>query len=118
MTKAELLPCPFCGKPPKTCADTSYGAALVYCPDQNECLVGPTADAELNRGETLETAIAAWNTRIASSSSREDVLEEAARVADGCFKGHGYELGTIRAGHYEHAGRRIAAAIRALKVSR
>ena len=67
----ELLPCPFCGKPPKTCPDTSYGAATVFCPDEHECPMGPVAVADLNAGETLETAIARWNTRPPAADAEE-----------------------------------------------
>jgi hypothetical protein len=63
----ELLPCPFCGKPPKVCPDTSYGAATVFCPDENGCPVQPVADAELNAGETVADAISRWNIRAALS---------------------------------------------------
>ncbi len=62
-------------------------------------------------------AITAWNTRIASQSERESVLEEAAKVAGTRYARHGSELGTVRARHYEHAGKQIAGAIRALKTT-
>jgi len=58
-----LMPCPFCGKRPKVCPDTGYGAATVFCPDENDCPVQPVADADLKAGETVADAIARWNTR-------------------------------------------------------
>lgn len=60
---SELLPCPFCGKPPRICRDTSYGAATVFCPDENDCPVSPVAGADFKSGETVDDAIIAWSTR-------------------------------------------------------
>lgn len=71
-----LLPCPFCGKLPRTCPDTSYGAATVFCPDDNECPVCPIADADLREGETLDDAIHRWNTRAALSQAQRPVSED------------------------------------------
>lgn len=64
----ELLCCPFCGKPPRVCPDTSYGYAMVFCPDENECPVQPCADGTFGDGETVEDAKRYWNTRAAISS--------------------------------------------------
>lgn len=66
----ELKVCPFCGKPPRGCPDTSYGSATVFCPDENGCQVQPMAYAELENGETLADAINRWNTR-ADLANRE-----------------------------------------------
>lgn len=94
MTKAsveELRPCPFCGMPARTCPDTGYGFATVFCPDENECPVAPTADAAFADDETLADAIERWNTRapdptIEALKARIGELEEAlkpfARVPD------------------------------------
>jgi hypothetical protein len=74
-----LLPCPFCGKPPHACPDTSYGSATVFCPDENECPVQPVADAELKDGETLADAITRWNTR-ADLANREPSEGDVERI--------------------------------------
>ena len=66
---ADLLACPFCGKRPLiVCPDNSYGSALITCGDDNECPVDLTAWADLKSGETLDTAVAAWNTRARTQS--------------------------------------------------
>jgi hypothetical protein len=78
-TPVELMPCPFCGKQPRACPDTSYGAATVYCPDVNECSVAPQADADLVAGETLDDAVAKWNTRTptpATTATVKDLIAE------------------------------------------
>jgi len=46
---------------------------------------------------------------------RDAALDQAARVAREKYKGHGYQLGTMRARDYEHAGRMIADAIEDLR---
>jgi hypothetical protein len=82
-----LKPCPFCGKQPRTCADDSYGAARVWCPDDNECWGHPEAWAILTKGETLEMAIDRWNLRLsvgtAARSNQEatpELVEQFARA--------------------------------------
>jgi hypothetical protein len=80
-TPVELMPCPFCGKQPRACPDTSYGAATVYCPDVNECSVAPQADADLVAGETLDDAVAKWNTRTPTPATTATVKDEALRKA-------------------------------------
>jgi hypothetical protein len=88
----DLMLCPFCGKVPRiVCEDNSYGAALVTCGDDNDCPVDLTAWADLNEGETLSNAIAAWNTR---ASSRENIaLREAGRKALNFIENTEGELG-------------------------
>ncbi len=72
--KVELLPCPFCGRQPRVIPDTSYGEARVMCCD--DCPVQPIASAELADGETLQTAIAAWNTRPSPANPLPDEVAE------------------------------------------
>lgn len=63
VARLQLKPCPFCGGEARACPDTSYGAAIVFCPDGNDCPVNPQAEAELDVGETLDDAVRRWNTR-------------------------------------------------------
>ena len=51
---------------------------------------------------------------LASKTAIDPVTERCAQVAEGYFKGHFSTFGTTRAYAHEHAGRRIASAIRAL----
>jgi hypothetical protein len=80
--ETDLLTCPFCGKPPRACPDTSYGYATVFCPDENMCPVAPSADEDLTEGG-LSAAVAAWNTRALSSpSQREDLSKLVSRLRE------------------------------------
>jgi len=73
----EMKACPWCGKPPKVCPDTSHGAATVFCPDENDCPVQPVAGADLKAGETVADAVARWNDRSPADAGevREKVIE-------------------------------------------
>lgn len=51
----------------------------------------------------------------AFAAHRIAALEEAAKVADEQYRGHGQTLGTARAHNYEHAALLIASQIRNLK---
>ncbi len=101
-----LEPCPFCG------GEAEFHPTFWGLQPQVSCQCGAKVWAY---SET--ESITAWNTRIASQSERESVLEEAAKVAGTRYARHGSELGTVRARHYEHAGKQIAGAIRALKTT-
>lgn len=52
---------------------------------------------------------------LAFAAHRIAALEEAAKVADEKYRGHGQTLGTARAHNYEHAALLIASQIRNLK---
>lgn len=69
----ELLACPFCGGAAQTCPDDSHGAAIVFCPDRNECPAHPLVEVILEQ-ETLAEAIAAWNTRPADPGGGDVAL--------------------------------------------
>lgn len=69
----ELLSCPFCGGEPYVIEDDRYNRCHVGC----DCVAGPRIWQDVG---FLSDAIAAWNRR--PTSSRREVLEEAARVAD------------------------------------
>ncbi len=74
-----LEPCPWCQRIPKTCPDTSYRTATVFCSDDHDCPVHPIADADLSAGETLDDAVKRWNQRIrpAAEGVREAVIAAA-----------------------------------------
>ena len=55
--EGKLLPCPFCGNPPKS-GDGTYGYWLIFCSDENNCPAQPSVGHK-----TEAEAIAAWNTR-------------------------------------------------------
>ncbi len=76
-----LEPCPWCQRIPKTCPDTSYRTATVFCSDDHDCPVHPIADADLSAGETLDDAVKRWNQR--TRPAAEGVL--AGAVARICF---------------------------------
>ena len=82
---AKLKNCPFCGKPPRVCPDTSYGNAMIFCPDFNECPVSPAVDVELSHGQTVDDAITAWNTRT-SEAKLTEAVEVMRPFADVCAK--------------------------------
>jgi len=69
----ELKACPFCGGEPYVIEDDRYNRCHVGC----DCVAGPRIWQDVG---FLSDAIAAWNRR--HTSSRREVLEEAARVAD------------------------------------
>ena len=83
-----LKPCPFCGKAPAFVPDTSYGAARVICPDDNDCPVQPMSEADLRGGEAAELAIVRWNTRATMQSSSPSALVARLRwLQDRCESG-------------------------------
>lgn len=55
--EGKLLPCPFCGNPPKS-GDGTYGYWLIFCSDENNCPAQPSVGHK-----TEAEAIAAWNRR-------------------------------------------------------
>lgn len=61
-----LLPCPFCGNPPKS-GDGTYGYWLIFCSDENNCFAQPSVGHK-----TEAEAIAAWNTRQPQTDDNED----------------------------------------------
>jgi hypothetical protein len=72
--EAVLLPCPFCGNPPKS-GDGTYGYWLIFCSDENNCPAQPSVGHK-----TEAEAIAAWNTR----QPQTDAIERALCEANGC----------------------------------
>lgn len=54
--EAALLPCPFCGAPPRVIEDDTYGNCQVFCVCEPEpCVMRPMAE--------MDAARAAWNRR-------------------------------------------------------
>lgn len=105
MSQTEKMPlkrCPFCGGEAGTLMGSNENTDKwrVWClrPSSVCGLIGPFKDSEAE-------AIAAWNRR--ALPSRDDVLEEAARVADSRAVPN-YNTGSYLASD-------IAAAIRSLK---
>ena len=105
----ELKACPFCGGEPYVIEDDRYNRCHVGC----DCVAGPRIWQDVG---FLSDAIAAWNRR--HTSSRREVLEEAARVADGLaaelsrLKGSGDRR--VQIGSHLETCATIASAIRAL----
>jgi hypothetical protein len=74
--EAVLLPCPFCGNPPKS-GDSTYGYWLIFCSDENNCLAQPSVELK-----TEAEAIAAWNTRAQTDATIEAQAAEIERLRD------------------------------------
>jgi hypothetical protein len=73
----KLKPCPFCGEQPRTIADDSYGACMVFC---IKCDYTP--DQCFKKVGELDQAIAVWNTRAAPPPSEAEVEAVARPIYD------------------------------------
>jgi hypothetical protein len=104
MNTEQLKPCPFCGGPA-----INIAAEYITC--------GAGWNDECAGHQIRAVSAEAWNTRALSSTDRDEIIEEAAKVAE--------EVGdlAIRGRNLKDQGqrrmaRRIATAVRALKQAR
>jgi hypothetical protein len=102
----KLEACPFCGGPAALRSMNGHHHAKAQC-RVNGCGVQTPI-------LTRESALAVWNTRALSLPTRDDVLEEAAKVALS-HSNYGHVEGNKRAFVIVADLERRAAAIRALK---
>ena len=78
-SKQELKPCPFCGSQAKS--DLSdFGSAMVYCGAEDVGVDCPV-NAETGFHDSMESSIAAWNTRPADTLTEARVRDAFDKIA-------------------------------------
>lgn len=124
MDARELRGCPSCGALPCDWTDDLYAKASRSKMDAREVIAdylrgakqfSPTT--ETNMALEIIHALAAANIDLVHrDENHEPTRDRAAEIAASNYGGHGSELGTARSMNYEHAGKVIAASIRAMEV--